>query len=175
LKIESLFRPSRVESDLNDELADYLAHERQRFIADGLSPEDAHRAALRVLGSPALVREDVRATWNWNWLDSVWKDIRYALRGFRRAPLFTTVAVVTLAFGIGANTAIFSLIDQVLLQMLPVKHPEQLVSMAMRGQQYGGSWGADKISPCFQLDTRHLMYKFWGSLVYIVMGSSFFA
>jgi len=146
LKIESLFRPAQVEADLTDELEDYLAHERQRFIASGLSPEDAHRAALRAFGSPALVREDVRATWNWNWLDSVWKDIRYALRGFRRAALFTAVAVVTLAFGIGANTAIFSLLDQVLLEMLPVKHPEQLVLVAMRGKQYGGSWGADHIS-----------------------------
>jgi putative ABC transport system permease protein len=136
-----------VESDLNDELEDYLAHERQRLITSGLSPEDAHRAALRAFGSPALVREDVRATWNWNWLDSIWNDIRYALRGFRSAPLFAPVAVVTLAFGIGANTAIFSLLDQLLLQMLPVQHPEQLVLVAMRGKQYGQtSWGADHIS-----------------------------
>lgn len=79
-------------------------------------------------------------------MNSVWNDIRYALRGFRRAPLFTAVAVLSLAFGIGANTAIFSLLDQVLLQSLPVKHPEQLVLVAMRGAQYGGSWGSDHIS-----------------------------
>jgi predicted permease len=79
-------------------------------------------------------------------MNTIWNDIRYALRGFRRTPLFTAVAVLSLALGIGANTAIFSLMDQVLLQLLPVKHPEQLVLVAMRGQQYGGSWGADHIS-----------------------------
>jgi hypothetical protein len=56
----------------------------------------------------------------------IWNDLRYALRGFRRTPLFTAVAILSLAFGIGANTAIFGLLDQVLLRLLPVKHPEQL-------------------------------------------------
>jgi predicted permease len=84
-------------------------------------------------------------------MTSIWNDIRYALRGFRRAPLFTAIAVLSLAFGIGANTAIFSLLDQVLLRLLPVKHPEQLVLFSINGGVYGSNWGRNSISfPMYQ-------------------------
>ena len=73
-------------------------------------------------------------------------DVRYALRGFRRTPLFTVVAVVSLAFGIGANTAIFSLLDQILLRLLPVKDPGQLVILVERGSHYGSNWGMNALS-----------------------------
>jgi len=86
--------------------------------------------------------------------ESLFLDLRYALRGFRRAPLFTAVAVLSLAFGIGANTAIFSLMDQVLLQLLPVKHPEQLVLLAERGIRFGSSWGDNDISYPMYRDFR---------------------
>ncbi len=82
---------------------------------------------------------------------SIWNDVRFALRGLRRAPLFTAVAVFSLAFGIGANTAVFSLLDQVLLRLLPVKHPEQLVLLTMHGPHYGSNWGGNAISyPMYQ-------------------------
>ena len=82
---------------------------------------------------------------------SIWNDIRYALRGFRRTPLFTSIAVLSLAFGIGANTAIFSLLDQVLLRLLPVRHPEQLALLTMKGDFYGSNWGRNAISyPMYQ-------------------------
>ena len=84
-------------------------------------------------------------------MTSLWNDVRYALRGFRRTPLFTVVAVLSLAFGIGANTAIFSLLDQVLLRLLPVKHPEQLALLTMRGDFYGSNRGSNAISyPMYQ-------------------------
>ena len=79
-------------------------------------------------------------------MNTIWNDVRYALRGFRRTPLFTIIAILSLAFGIGANTAIFSLIDQVLLRTLPVKQPEQLVLLSMKGMHYGSNWGGNAIS-----------------------------
>lgn len=87
-------------------------------------------------------------------MGSVWNDVRYAFRGFRRAPLFVAVAVLSLAFGIGANTAIFSLVDQVLLRLLPVKNPDQLALLTMRGMHYGSNWGGNALSYPMYTDYR---------------------
>lgn len=95
-------------------------------------------------------------------MSSVWNDVRYALRGFRRAPLFTAVAILSLAFGIGANTAVFSLLDQVLLRLLPVKHPEQLVLLSMRGRHYGSNWGMNALSYPMYSDFRDNNQVFTG-------------
>ena len=73
-------------------------------------------------------------------------DFRYALRTLRNAPVFTFVAVLSLALGIGANTAIFTLLDQILLRLLPVKDPQQLVLLSMKGSHYGSNWGGNAIS-----------------------------
>ena len=79
------------------------------------------------------------------------QDLRYALRTVRKSPLFTTVAVLSLALGIGANTAIFTLIHQLVLELLPVKHPEELVLLTSRGQHYGSNTGSNAISyPMYQ-------------------------
>jgi predicted permease len=79
-------------------------------------------------------------------MHNLWADLRYAFRSFRKAPVFTAVAVLSLALGIGANTAIFTLLDQVLLRLLPVKDPQQLVLLTMRGRHYGSNWGGNMIS-----------------------------
>src|SRR6202140_171921 len=73
-------------------------------------------------------------------------DFRFALRSFKKAPVFTAVAVLSLALGIGANTAIFTLLDQVLLRLLPVKNPRELVLLSMKGFHYGGNWGGNALS-----------------------------
>ena len=80
------------------------------------------------------------------WLDSTLKDLRFAIRTLRRNPGFTLIIVLTLAFGIGANAAMFTVLDQVLLRLLPVKNPTQIVLLRMRGRHYGGNWGANAIS-----------------------------
>jgi len=90
------------------------------------------------------------------WLDTVFRDFRYALRTLRRSPGFVAVAALTLALGIGANTAIFTLLDQVLLRLLPVKAPQRLVLLTMRGRHYGNNWGGNAIShPMFRDFQNH--------------------
>src|ERR1700691_2951747 len=73
-------------------------------------------------------------------------ELRYSLRSLRRSPVFTAVAVLSLALGIGANTAIFTLLDQILLRLLPVKDPKELSLLQMRGRHYGSNWGGNSIS-----------------------------
>ena len=74
------------------------------------------------------------------------RDVRFAARMLVKNPIFTAVAVLTLALGIGANTAIFTLLDQILLRLLPVKEPQQLALLTMRGEHYGSNWGGNAIS-----------------------------
>src|SRR5262252_10852543 len=84
------------------------------------------------------------------------QDLRYAARTFKKSPVFVLVAVLSLALGIGANTAIFTLLDQILLRLLPVKNPQQLVLLTMKGHYYGNNWGGNAIShPMFRDFREH--------------------
>jgi predicted permease len=85
---------------------------------------------------------------------NLWADLRFALRSLRKSPVFTAVAVLSLALGIGANTAIFTLFDQILLRLLPVKNPRELVLLTMRGRHYGSNWGGNAISYPMYRDFR---------------------
>jgi hypothetical protein len=132
LKISSLFRRSQVESDLNDELEDYLAHQTERYMAAGLSAEDARRTALRGFGNRGLVREEVRATWTWNWLETLLRDIRIGVRTLCRSPGFSIMAVIVMALCIGASTSLFTVVRSVLLKPLPFRDPDHLVMIYER-------------------------------------------
>jgi predicted permease len=115
------------ENELNRELASHLDLEAEEQQESGLSPEEARYAARRTFGNTTLVREDVRAIWTLAWLEHFLRDVKYAARSLRKNPVFALVAVLTLALGIGANTAIFSAIDALMLRPLPFPHADQLV------------------------------------------------
>lgn len=119
----------RREDDLNRELRSDLEFEEDELKERGLSPEEARYAAKQALGNTGLLKEDVRDVWGWGWLDRFRQDVLYALRTFRRAPTFTAVVVLTLALGIGANTAMFTVIRSVLLKPLAYRDPGQVVKI----------------------------------------------
>src|SRR5215471_14522263 len=114
------YRRQERDADLARELRDHLDLEADERRAAGLSPEEAAYAAHRALGNTLKIEEDVRAARGFPWLETCVQDVRYAFRTLRKSPGFTTVAVLTLAIGIGANTAIFSLIDGFVFRPLPV-------------------------------------------------------
>ncbi len=132
LRLRSLFKRERVEQELNDELRFHLDQLIQQMVAGGLTTEEARYAALRELGGIEQIKEQCRDTRRVNYLENLVQDIRYAFRQFRRSPGFTVVVVLTLALGVGANTAIFSLINALMLRMLPVRDPGQLVELLHR-------------------------------------------
>src|SRR5580658_3467604 len=121
----------RRERDLEAELRAHLEMAAQDARARGESPEAARLAALREFGNCDLVKETTRDIWGRNPFQGITDDLRAGLRTFRKNPAFAAILILTLALGIGANTAIFSLIDAVMLRSLPVSHPEQLVQVRM--------------------------------------------
>jgi putative ABC transport system permease protein len=123
------WRIGKRDADLERELRSDLELEEEEQRENGLPPEEARYAAKRAFGNPGLIREQTRAVWSWNWMESFARDLRYGIRTLSRAPGFTFVAVVVIALGIGANVALFTVVRSVLLKPLPFRDSDRLVLM----------------------------------------------
>src|SRR5690349_14226555 len=121
MKWSRYWQRQRRDRELRQELSAYLEQETANRIADGASPDEARHAAQRKLGNVTRIREDLYEQNSLMTLDSLWRDVAYAGRIFRRNPGFSLIAVLSVALGIGANASVFTLLDQVMLRALPVE------------------------------------------------------
>ncbi len=148
-RLRNLFRSDDVSREIEREMSFHLDERADDLIATGMAPADARSEARRRFGNVGVQRERTRSRDTIDWIDATTQDLKYALRTLRSAPTFTLVAVLSLALGIGANTAIFTIINAVMLKSLPVNHPEELVSIT-RGDRTGGPDADDLTNPLWE-------------------------
>jgi macrolide transport system ATP-binding/permease protein len=135
---DRFFRRLQREEELDEEVQAHLQMAAQERMERGETAEQARTSAVREFGNVGVIKEMTRDTWGFRWLETSLQDVRYGARQLRRNPGFTAVAVLTLALGIGANTAIFSIVDSTFIRPLPVSNPDELVTLGTRSPQGPG-------------------------------------
>src|ERR1700758_676229 len=123
--LHTLFCRKAADAELNSELGFHLEQQIAENRAAGMNETEARQAALRLFGNPGVVRERARETWSWQWLELLIRDVHQGTRRLMRAPSFALTAIIVLALGIGANIALFTVVNSVLLKPLPVAHPDR--------------------------------------------------
>ena len=147
----NVFRRNQLDDDLDEELIAYAELVSADKVRSGMSPEEACRTTRVEMGGVEQIRQKVREIRVGVSLDTLAQDVRYGVRTLGKNPAFSLVAIAIVALGIAGNTAMFSLLDQIVLRLLPVHEPERLVKVTMLGNNYGSSYGTDRISwPMFE-------------------------
>src|SRR5271170_3156569 len=138
MTIRRFMHRSRKDEDLAEEIESHLAHEQDANAARGLPPQEARRQARLHFGNPRATRERVWRYRSFPFIEDVWRDLRFAVRSLARTPRFTAIALLVIAVGIGVNTAVFSVIDAVLLKPLTYPDPQSLVELLNTSPQGSG-------------------------------------
>jgi predicted permease len=164
MRCRSLFGRPRLEDEMGDELRFHLEEQIRENIAAGMSPDEARRAALADIGGLDQVKEACRDSRGVTLVENAWRDLRYAWRVLARTPVFMAVAILSLALSIGANTAIFSFLNAVLLKALPVSEPHRLVIVAHHSDQLG--WDINTFGYPIYRELARQMRSFSAAMAY---------
>src|SRR5437660_3371911 len=168
LRLRSLFHRRQADQERGEEVRMHLEMAARESVERGETAKKAEQAARREFGNVELVKEVTRDRWGRRWLENLYEDVRFGLRILRKSPGFTAVAILTLALGIGANTAIFSLLDGLELRNLPVPHPEQLVRFGAHIP--GHDYAALSLPMCHEFSRGQKVFSgtfaWWGDIVF---------
>jgi predicted permease len=164
--LRQLFTRRQIYDDLSEEIRQHLAEKVEYLVAGGMTRKDAEYAAKREFGNVARIEESGHEPWMWPRAESILADIRFALRKLRHSPVFALTAILTLAFGIGANVVVFSVLNGILLRPLDVPHPEDIFRVA------GGDNRGDDLSYPDYRDLRDRNQSFTGLLAYKILSIS---
>lgn len=129
MRMRMLFGRGHESDRLDAELRHHLDRQVAENIANGMAPAEAHREALRSFGNPALLRDQAREAWSWNWLESLLRDFWLGVRTLLRAPRFAIITVLVMALGINANGALFTVVRSVLFKPLPYRDQDRLMAV----------------------------------------------
>src|SRR3984885_4110198 len=170
-----LFRRKNEAARLNDELRFHLEQQIAENRSKGMGMGEARSAALRTFGNPTLLRDQVRSTWSWNWLEICLRDIRSGARTLARSPGFAIIAILVMALGIGATTSLFTIARAVLLKPLPFREPNKLVMVYEHFRTATGGDGFNVVSPHDFRDWREQTHGFedmaaWRNYGFNLMG-----
>ena len=177
MRLRALLRRRAVEQELDDELRSHFEQQVEKWVASGVAMEEARRRARLMISGAEQIKEECRDARGVRFAETSWNDMRFALRMLRKTPGVTAVAVLSLALGIGANTAIFSLIDAVMLRALPVARPDELLQVRIHSPQEGGEGDESFTNPLWeqlrdQQDVFAGVFAWWHTQFDLTRGGS---